>query len=123
MTDRSQSRSNLFSFFSKSKTKTSKKVESLLPEETPQDFRAVQIIARRNGACDAVRAMEDKVFLIREAPLLPLQDCTCRTSCACKYKHLNDRRTYSRRDEDNGLPGRLVALEKRRVGDRRKSRY
>lgn len=41
--------------------------------------------------CRQVELMVGKVFLINEAPALPLAQCTSK-ECGCKYIHLDDRR-------------------------------
>ncbi|TVZ38229.1 hypothetical protein P886_2589 [Alteromonadaceae bacterium 2753L.S.0a.02] len=84
------------------------------------DYRAVKILYSRQ-ACDEVKALQDNVYLCGEAPWLPLSGCTSKSECRCRYLRLSDRRTYNRRDSDNGLPGALVSSERRRLGDRRRS--
>ena len=51
-------------------------------------FRAVSC----NGACPAIKSLEGKRFLEREAPALPLAGCTA-ARCDCVYAHHDDRRT------------------------------
>ena len=51
-------------------------------------FRAVSC----NGACSAIRSLEGKRFLEREAPTFPLPGCTA-ARCDCVYVHHEDRRT------------------------------
>lgn len=60
-----------------------------------------------NTACDAVKAMGDRMFLDadRDTPLLPLPDCDA-ARCNCKYVHREDRREVS---EDRRHPSGLQA--------------
>ena len=60
-------------------------------------FRAVEIKPGSN-ACEAARELQGEIFLSRDAPLTPLQDCTAQ-KCNCKYVHYEDRRQeFDRRD-------------------------
>ena len=61
-------------------------------------YRAVSINFE-NCACDAVRAIGKKRFLVSEgnAPMLPLPDCDA-ASCSCRYEHHEDRRDYESGD-------------------------
>ncbi|MEH6589777.1 MAG: hypothetical protein V7746_05965 [Halioglobus sp.] len=58
-------------------------------------FQAASITS--NGSkcsCDAVKQIEGSRFLSREAPLLPLQDCTS-PNCTCSYTRYRDRRGFN----------------------------
>ena len=73
-----------------------------VPRERPRNenlFHAVSIITGPK-ACDAAKGREGYRFLSREAPRLPLKDCTC-AECSCRYVHHADRRVYARRISDN----------------------
>ena len=59
-------------------------------------------IATGVRACEAAMALRRKRFLSREAPELPLEDCSCST-CACRYEHYDDRRKGQRRARDLGV--------------------
>lgn len=72
-----------------------------------------------DDACKAARRLSGHRFLSEEAPILPLETCTCVDACQCVYRHFSDRRTEPRRDADMGLPLRHVAEEKRAGGGRR----
>jgi len=50
--------------------------------------------------CDAANSAKTRRWLSREAPLLPLPDCTRPDSCRCTYQHHEDRREGGRRAED-----------------------
>lgn len=85
-------------------------------------YHVVSIHYDRRQACPAVRDRHNQVFFPHEAPALPLQDCTRRVTCRCRYEHLPDRRRDMRRDADHGLPERLFDAADRRSGlpDRRR---
>jgi hypothetical protein len=48
------------------------------------------------NACEAVKKLEGKRFLSKEAPRLPLPDCGAE-HCRCRYVHFKDRRGDDRR--------------------------
>lgn len=54
-------------------------------------YAAVSIHCEK-GACDSARAINDKRYLLREAPVLPLAGCTSR-NCTCRYERHEDRRS------------------------------
>lgn len=84
-------------------------------------FGAVEIHTRL-GCCDAARALEGQRFLAKEAPALPLPDCTSR-QCACKFGKLSDRRTEDRRLEHGAISSSLfMASNRREQHERRTSR-
>src|SRR5262245_14086958 len=73
-----------------------------MPRERPRSenqFHAVSIITGPQ-ACDAAKAREGFRFLSREAPRLPLKECTF-PNCTCRYVHHADRRVFARRISDN----------------------
>ncbi|MDP9083595.1 MAG: hypothetical protein M3N50_07500 [Pseudomonadota bacterium] len=59
-------------------------------------WHAVSIVST-DQSCEAGRSLRAARFLSRDAPVLPLDGCTQRISCACAYKHHADRRGLSRR--------------------------
>ena len=74
-------------------------------------------------SCDRVADMTGRIFLSREAPPLPLQNCT-EKQCSCHYIFLNDRRSGADRriqlgrlgdffpsyeGERRNIPGRRLA--------------
>ena len=71
------------------------------PTKAGGRFGAVEIRTRRD-ACDSARALEGQRFLSKDAPALPLRDCTT-AQCACRFTKLSDRRTDGRRLELGGL--------------------
>ncbi len=71
-------------------------------------------------ACDRVAAISDQVFLSREAPELPLPNCT-EENCNCHYVFSDDRRSgLDRRAELAKLKRRLLPeFDRRRSPGRR----
>ena len=96
--------------------KTATMAESQPPSNR---FHAVTIRFRQD-ACPAVQALANTRFLAKEAPRLPLDECTVPT-CRCQYKHYDDRRdNEDRREEPTGT--RFVGEQRRHAReDRRKS--
>jgi hypothetical protein len=86
-------------------------------------WKAVAIVAG-NSACPAALQLSGKRFLSRNAPRLPLPECTRQDQCQCKYRHLSDRRGAQRRTgEENRIgPNQPFAKEQRRPGERRERR-
>jgi hypothetical protein len=60
------------------------------------DFRAVEI-APSIMCCAAAMHATRRPYLLREAPRLPLEDCTMPTNCSCKFRKNADRRDCDRR--------------------------
>jgi hypothetical protein len=60
------------------------------------DFRAVEI-APSIMCCTAARQVTGKLYLLREAPRLPLMGCTMPTNCSCRFRKNADRRDSDRR--------------------------
>ena len=79
------------------------------------------VVQPGESACAAVREIKGKRFLARNAPRLPLPDCTSQDRCQCKYRHYGDRRGVQRRDGiGNAItPSKRPAKERRRPGERR----
>jgi len=86
-------------------------------------WKAVAILPG-DSACPAARELRSKRFLSRNAPRLPLADCTKQDQCECKYRHLPDRRGAHRRAGDDGVfrPVKSALKEQRRPGERRAPR-
>jgi hypothetical protein len=64
-------------------------------------YHAVSIETGRN-CCHEARALKGKRFLSREAPSLPLRNCSS-DNCLCRYQHHEDRRAGPRRARDMGV--------------------
>lgn len=63
-----------------------------------QPYHAVTIVPGTR-ACPAAFELGGVRFLSREAPSLPLKDCSA-TKCECRYEHYDDRRKGARRARD-----------------------
>ncbi|MGA2779676.1 MAG: hypothetical protein ABSF94_19145 [Steroidobacteraceae bacterium] len=63
---------------------------------TTGDFRAVSI-APSLECCSTAMHAQGKLYLMREAPRLPLGACTMPANCSCKFRKTADRRTGDRR--------------------------
>lgn len=93
-----------------------KKIGTDEEPSTDTQWRSVKI---RPGliACDRVTSLAGQVFLSKEAPELPLPNCTER-DCRCHYVFLDDRRSgIDRRSELEQLEQYPASSE----GDRRSS--
>lgn len=53
--------------------------------------------------CRAAEALAGQRFLSKEAPKLPLRDCT-EPQCTCRYRHYDDRRHAGVPLDNNGMP-------------------
>jgi hypothetical protein len=97
------------------------------PRSSPQPsakaggrFGAVQIRPRGN-ACRAAHLLGKHRFLAKNAPALPLRECTA-ARCACTFSKLPDRRTEGRRFDHGGLTASLfIAASRRQKRDRRRA--
>lgn len=69
---------------------------STSPGQPPSFVLRIEIPPGHPG-CDAARALRDHRFVKEEAPALPLAECTNREVCACRYRHLPERRLVVRR--------------------------
>lgn len=93
--------------------------------KTPQDgayttanqFHAVSVVIEGTG-CQYVKSLENKRFLSKDAPRLPLKNCEM-TGCNCHYSHHQDRRDINNdRRIDYGMTHDLFGAfgeENRRV--------
>ena len=71
-------------------------------------------------ACAAARKLEAKRFLAKEAPPLPLPNCTAK-KCGCRFTHYADRRDEQRRE--NSRIGHYDGAQRRVLKDRRAVHY
>lgn len=62
-------------------------------------YRGVEIVADRNGCCEAARELAGQRFLSDQVPMLPLGGCSA-DNCRCTYQLYDDRRTDKRRTSD-----------------------
>lgn len=85
-------------------------------------FGAVQIRARL-GACRAAQLLQGHRFLSKDAPNLPLRECSA-ARCSCTFSKLPDRRADGRRIETGGLHTTLfIAANRRTKRDRRRAAH
>ncbi|MDH3514788.1 MAG: hypothetical protein OEM83_07970 [Gammaproteobacteria bacterium] len=89
------------------------------PPAPSNRFHAVTIHIRAD-ACPAVRVFASTKFLAKEAPRLPLENCTAPV-CKCRYEHYDDRRTEEDRRESADA-AKYEGEQKRTRKDRRRSR-
>jgi hypothetical protein len=75
---------------------------------TGKDYRSVSV---KPGVkcCSAANDILGKNYLVREAPRLPLVNCTMPANCSCKFKKASDRRDGDRREVGVTETGRWFA--------------
>jgi hypothetical protein len=86
---------------------------SAQPPKAGGRFGGVEI-RTRGGACRAAHVLQGQRFLSKDAPSLPLPDCT-HVKCACTFSKLLDRRTEGRRLDHGGLNASLFLAKNRRT--------
>lgn len=93
---------------------------SATPAAQISRWHAVSVVSK-GDACDACWALSEKRFLSREAPRLPLTECTKVNECRCAYQHHADRRGEPRRRQEVGglWLERYTGDERRRARGRR----
>ncbi len=75
---------------------------SARPASIPKKWHAISVESKALS-CAASHELRKKRFLSKEAPILPLTECTKRASCPCTYKHHDDRRNKPRRGSGSGI--------------------
>ena len=70
------------------------------PADVESPFRAVGIKIDSNNCCAEAKQLVGIRFLIKEAPLLRLPDCS-NPNCGCSYINYPDRREGPRRKRDD----------------------
>jgi hypothetical protein len=88
---------------------------SVAHRSTP--WHAVSIITGR-WCCEAARGLVGSRYLSKDAPRLPLAECSSAQHCSCLYKHHRDRRAAVRRKDEAMGMRRLAPME----NDRRNAR-
>jgi hypothetical protein len=78
------------------------------PPQRSTPWHAVSIVTGR-WCCEAARGRIGMRYLSREAPRLPLPQCTAAESCTCMYKHHSDRRAMTPRRKDDVMGLRRAA--------------
>jgi len=86
----------------------------------PSPFQAISIY-RGAASCEMARKFAEHRFLAREAPTLPLPDCSMPQSCQCRYLRFKDRRSQTRRADDFRAATRISAKFERRARQGRRS--
>lgn len=76
-------------------------------------YHEVSVVGGPN-ACAAAKQLKNVRVLSAEAPRLPLAACDCPATCACTYRHHDDRRAGPRRAKERGQLGRTWAMTDRR---------
>lgn len=74
-------------------------------------YAAVSVHTFRGG-CPAAEEIKGRRFLVDEAPMLPLADCSW-SKCNCRYAHHSDRRSGTR-DRRHTAPAAAWAGRERR---------
>jgi hypothetical protein len=77
------------------------KARAAAPAKPIMSYHAVTI-AVGPRSCEGAKALQEKRFLSREAPKLPLANCD-RLNCECVYTHHADRRRGPRRAREMGV--------------------
>jgi hypothetical protein len=90
---------------------------SVRPADIPRKWHAISVDVK-NSSCPIAHDLKKKRFLSKEAPVLPLDGCTKRSTCPCTYKHHDDRRSKSRRSDGTAISSKA----KNQGGERRISR-
>jgi hypothetical protein len=100
-------------FTARRETPRSARAAAPLPLKAGGRFGGVEI-RTRGGACRAAHALQGRRFLSKDAPSLPLPDCT-HVKCACTFSKLPDRRTEGRRLDYGTLNASLFLTTNRRT--------
>jgi len=92
-----------------------------MAEPPPPSNRFHSVTIRfRDDACPAVQALAKTKFLAKEAPRLPLDECTV-PNCRCQYKHYDDRRDGEDRRDGHASAHREGEQRRHAREDRRQS--
>ena len=114
--------SNLFDFPGKRKTDVQRPTRADAQSDNLDDTRWRSVkIAPGAARCEYASILSGKVFLLSEAPPLPLVNCN-QTDCSCRYIHLDDRRSGIDRRDGPDTPGpqpSSAQTDQRRRGGRR----
>jgi hypothetical protein len=87
-----------------------KRNNSVMPAKTSR-FHSVSIVLRTTS-CEAAQRCRDIRYLSREAPILPLPNCSKPESCHCTYRHYVDRRAGPRRAGESSGMRKSTAVQK-----------
>jgi hypothetical protein len=89
------------------------------PMHAREDYRAVSL-APSIDCCMATKQAGGR-YLSREAPQLPLEDCTMPAECLCKFRKHSDRRDGERRVFGEACTSRWFTGSERRTRRGRRS--
>lgn len=81
-------------------------------------FQAIAIY-RGLECCAMAKKFAEHRFLLRDAPVLPLPQCSMPERCECRYLRFKDRRTENRRADDFGAATRRYGSDRRARGRRK----
>jgi hypothetical protein len=89
------------------------------PADTPLKSHPFHAVAVKHSkvACNAVIQLEERRFLAKDAPRIPLPNCTAK-NCSCRYVHYDDRRDDERRERPRWAYA--DGVERRSQQDRRR---
>lgn len=87
--------------FSRAEPVAASKAAKPVAKKITATFHAVSIQPGR-PCCHEARALQGQRFFSREAPALPLRNCSS-ANCTCHYQHHDDRRVGPRRARDMGV--------------------
>lgn len=90
------------------------------PSNAGGDYRAVSF-APSIECHAAAKSAAGQRYLLREAPRLPLADCTMPANCSCKFRKHADRRDSDRRLFGTAESSRWFAGSERRKRGRRRA--
>lgn len=91
------------------KTLSSNGRDATNPTAQEHRFHCVSIV-NKGDCCEQVNALTGKRFLSKEAPALPMEECTM-PHCECRYQHFEDRRQSSNeRRVDYGVTRELFGI-------------
>ncbi len=86
-------------------------------------FSAVSIAHDMNNCCVAVQSLGNVRFLNKEAPLVPLKNCSQKDQCECRYIHHADRRTGQRRNTYTSIAEDALDVDRRNAVGKRGRRF
>ena len=113
---------NLFDFQSKDKPAAVIPESAETESETLETTRWQSVrISPGTNRCEYASILSGKVFLLKEAPPLPLVNCG-EANCSCRYIHLDDRRSGADRRTgpiDPGYQPAAARSDRRRRSGRR----
>ena len=114
--------SNLFDFPGQRKSDTEGRTDAEAKTDSDEDTRWRSVkVAPGAAHCEYASILSGKVFLLSEAPPLPLVNCN-EANCNCRYIHLDDRRSGIDRRDRLDAPAHQPSpaqTDRRRRGGRR----